>query len=155
MFRAKLEKSTIVDTSYANGKLYQLPMVSIKDLAYGQYDVTIKAMRTKNRADETVTNSYVYIDAIRIYDPANTKDGKTQLIANITGSDIGRIKEVRDLLLGSVKFENLDAILKNMDSSGDDSTTGTTTTTSGSGCFSCGSGSGLGSGDVPCRKCTG
>ena len=131
-----LVKSTIVDTSYANGKLYQLPIVSIKDLEYGKYDVTVKAMRTQNRADETVINTFVYIDAIRIYDPANTM-GETSSKGAVSKYYLNSeyqsdVAEVRELLLGSVKFENLDAILKNLDNTGESSTESGTTTASSS-----------------------
>ena len=131
-----LVKSTIVDTSYANGKLYQLPIVSIKDLEYGKYDVTVKAMRTQNRADETAINTFVYIDAIRIYDPANTM-GETSSKGAVSKYYLNSeyqsdVAEVRELLLGSVKFENLDAILKNLDNTGESSTESGTTTASSS-----------------------
>ncbi len=130
----KLVKSQIVDTSYANGKLYQLPVISIKDLEYGTYTVTLKAMKTQNRADSTLNNDSVYIDAVRIYDPAGTKeetDTKGEVSKYYLENEYKADKpEVRELLLGSVKFENLDAILKNSEKLEEEGELPNTTTTS-------------------------
>ena len=83
-------KKLIVDTYYgymqdangqwivdpeANDALYQIPVMKVVDLPYGQYKVTVKA--TYDPAFDHVAPSYdtgsyeFYLDAIRIYDPAN------------------------------------------------------------------------------------
>ncbi len=128
----KVVKSQIVDTSYANGKLYQLPIISIKDLDYGTYTVTLRAMKTQNRTEQTLINDSLYIDAIRIYDPANTKAEKDEKgdVSKyyLNGEYKADTPEVRELLLGSVKFKNLDAALKNSEKL-EEGDSGTTTTT--------------------------
>ena len=79
-------KTHIVDTYYGytfeNGEwvtsvnnpnaLYQIPVIEIAGLEYGRYDVVLKAMYDPafdhNNKDATFD---FYLDAIRIYDPAN------------------------------------------------------------------------------------
>ncbi len=104
-------KSQIVDTLYADGKLYQLPVISVKDLEYGKYTVTIKAMKA-GTAD--AVRSVVYIDGIRIYNPSGVGMAKEdQEVSQYYrqeeyGADIA---EIREMLLGSVRFENLNDLL--------------------------------------------
>ncbi len=103
----KVVKSKIVDTYYANGKLYQLPIISIKNLPYGSYHVTVKVLKTKVSTDETKTNDTVYIDGIRIYNPAGS--GKANEKTEITGlykknEYQAEEAEIRELLLGGVTF---------------------------------------------------
>ena len=51
--------------------MYQVPVIKIGELPYGQYKVTIKATYA-NALDKTTEDGYwLYLDAIRIYDPAN------------------------------------------------------------------------------------
>lgn len=73
----------VVDTNAANA-LYQVPVIKASDLPYGQYEVKITASYAKlfdhgqypAPKDENGFHSYdFYLDAIRIYDPAN--DGAT------------------------------------------------------------------------------
>ena len=64
-----LEKYGAVDTYYNNGALYQLPVVSIKDLEYGTYEVTLLVV--KSSMDSA---SIFYLDGVRIYNPLNPKD---------------------------------------------------------------------------------
>lgn len=56
----------------ANDSIYQVPIIKMVDKPYGQYRVTI--MATYSPAFDHVANSQsydFYLDAIRIYDPAN------------------------------------------------------------------------------------
>ncbi len=80
-----LVKSLIVDTyygyTYNNGiwtavpsegtpGVWQVPVIKVSDLAYGEYTVTIKVIYNRS-FNHTGSDSYtVYLDAIRIYDPA-------------------------------------------------------------------------------------
>lgn len=80
-----LVKSLIVDTyygyTYNNGiwtavpsegtpGVWQVPVIKVSDLAYGEYTVTIKVIYNSS-FNHTGSDSYtVYLDAIRIYDPA-------------------------------------------------------------------------------------
>lgn len=80
-----LVKSLIVDTyygyTYNNGiwtavpsegtpGVWQVPVIKVSDLAYDEYTVTIKVIYNSS-FNHTGSDSYtVYLDAIRIYDPA-------------------------------------------------------------------------------------
>lgn len=80
-----LVKSLIVDTyygyTYNNGiwtavpsegtpGVWQVPVIKVSDLAYGEYTVTIKVIYNSS-FNHTGSDSYtVFLDAIRIYDPA-------------------------------------------------------------------------------------
>lgn len=59
----KLVKSGVVDTYYANGDLYQIPVISIRDLDYKQYTVKVAVVSSTNGG------SVFYLDGIRIYNP--------------------------------------------------------------------------------------
>ena len=51
--------------------LYQVPVMQIEELPYGKYNVLITATYAES-LDKTTADGYdLYIDAIRIYDPAN------------------------------------------------------------------------------------
>ncbi len=98
-------RNTLVDTYYgmnADGtttgaindpeSIYQVPVVKISDLEYGKYDVTITATYNTTM-DHTSADGYdLYLDAIRIYDPAGTvygDDGDD----GATGSEIDDVIE--------------------------------------------------------------
>ena len=124
----KVVKSKIVDTYYANGKLYQLPIISMKNLSYGTYHVTIKALKTKSGADQTNTNDSVYIDGIRIYNPAGSgKADENKAVTDLYKKSEYRadVVELRGLLLGSVTFNNLQEILDKYGTQTGESTDGT------------------------------
>lgn len=59
----KLVKTGVVDTYYANGDLYQIPVISIRDLDYKQYTVKVAVVSSTNGG------SVFYLDGIRIYNP--------------------------------------------------------------------------------------
>lgn len=87
-------KTTIVDTYYgmnANGsisvnspeEIYQVPVIKIFDMPYGQYTVVITATYAQfldhtgtENTDGTADGYDLYLDAIRIYDPAGTSYGE-------------------------------------------------------------------------------
>ncbi len=99
-------KSKLVNTVYQNGKLYQLPIISIKNLDYGTYTVTIKALKAES---EGVSRSVVYVDGIRIYDPAGVKTNADngQVSRHYkTAEANANVAEIRELLLGEVRFGN-------------------------------------------------
>ncbi len=76
--------------SSAENSLYQVPVMKIVNLPYGSYDVTITAIYSdmfhhgQDGADKTADGNFYwfYLDAIRIYDPAN--DGATDESGTIT-----------------------------------------------------------------------
>ena len=66
--RLVFDKFIVVDTYYENGDLYQIPVISVLDLAYGKHRVDLYSL--KGYADEYAgQNSTVYIDGVRIYNP--------------------------------------------------------------------------------------
>ena len=86
-------KNTVVDTyygyNYVNGEwvpapdvnkaMYQVPVLQANDLPYGKYTVTLIATYMEAMDDTTADGYDLYIDAVRIYDPANdgAADGTT------------------------------------------------------------------------------
>ena len=80
-------KNTVVDTFYGMEEdgtvspnkptaLYQVPVIKISDLTYGQYTVKITAAYNAY-FDHNKSSSYdLYLDAIRIYNPAGTTYGE-------------------------------------------------------------------------------
>ena len=68
----------VVDPT-ATGSIYQVPVIKMVDKPYGHYRVTIKATYESyfdHVAPSNTTGSYdFYLDAIRIYDPANDGEG--------------------------------------------------------------------------------
>ncbi len=98
----KIYKNYIVDTYYgysyeeetfkpnpeSTEVLYQVPVISARELGYGTYKVVIKPLYSRAfdvNYDETVSaenNSYdIYIDSVRIYNPA----GETPDINSVVG----------------------------------------------------------------------
>ena len=78
-----------VDTYYANGNLYQIPVIHENSLDYGTYKVTLGIKKTTK-------GKIVYLDGIRIYNPLNTS-GDSAYIDNEEGTTI---KRVSDLIVG-------------------------------------------------------
>ncbi|MBQ6020009.1 MAG: hypothetical protein IJL26_07505, partial [Clostridia bacterium] len=70
-----------------DGVLYQIPVIKAEGLPYGVYDVTIQPRYAAN-FDETNTGSYdVYVDGIRIYNPAGTGDIVSAVVAEAYEKD--------------------------------------------------------------------
>lgn len=88
-------KMGLVDTYYNNGTLYQLPVISVKDLAYGEYTVTFMIASSSNY-------SSFYFDGIRIYNPLSS-DAEAQQYYN--SNEYGAaVQTVRSLILGDCTF---------------------------------------------------
>ena len=95
--------------------LYQVPVLTSKGLAYGSYKVTITATYAKV-LDRTGTGGYdLYLDAIRVYDPAGTSYGEDDSLGDLIHSDIQHAYQadgeawpvyynIRELLLGTGSF---------------------------------------------------
>ncbi len=99
--------------------LYQVPVMKIKDLDYGKYKVVVTASYNfifdhgqygekpdRFLKDTTRTGEYdFYLDAIRIYDPANDgADNDVIKNAYITdGEYMPEYKELRNILINDVK----------------------------------------------------
>ena len=127
----KILKSYTADTyygyKYEDGKwsvdpsadgsnaLYQIPILKISDLTYGTYDVVITPMYINEfdhhySEEESASNDYkVYLDAIRIYNPARTStehsdDSEFNVIDQAyaqDGEQNPQYMEIRDFLLNA------------------------------------------------------
>lgn len=84
-------KILVVDTYFANGDLYQIPVVSVKDLEYREYTVQI-SLAASSRG-----NTF-YLDGVRVYNPAgddtSVTDNYQEEEQNVT------FQNVHDILVG-------------------------------------------------------
>ena len=112
----------VVDSSAdASNALYQVPIIKVEDLSYDTYDVVITPEYTKDfdhHYDEgEKENSFeVYLDAIRVYNPAGTaakhpEEGYDVIdgIYQQDGEQNPRFTEIRDILLNA---KNMHATLQ-------------------------------------------
>ena len=82
----------------ANGALYQIPVVKVEGLAYGEYSVKITATY-HSFFDHTGDNKYeLYIDAVRIYNPLGD-NGNSYYSQD--GEGWSKYEELRNLVIGS------------------------------------------------------
>lgn len=99
-----LVKSLIVDTSYENGDLYQIPVITWRNEsgAAGDYIVTITSLQGNNESAKSI-----FIDGIRIYNPlkGNTTAEDQYDINNELNSEV---KEAKQLVLGENFVFNYD-----------------------------------------------
>jgi len=98
----------VVDTE-ADSALYQIPVMKVEDLPYGKYDVTITVAYSElfdHQQYGDAKNFDFYLDAIRIYDPANdganSKVIEDAYIADKEGWPL--YEEVRNLILKAESF---------------------------------------------------
>ncbi len=88
----------------AKDTLYQVPILKAEDLDYGDYYVEITPMYS-DRYDMYDDHYYdFYLDAIRVYDPADPDDTKYQVIEdvyNTDGENHPQFTELRDILLNT------------------------------------------------------
>ncbi|MBQ6164214.1 MAG: hypothetical protein IJK23_07045 [Clostridia bacterium] len=73
--------------SGAEGVLYQIPVIKTKGLDYGTYDVTIQPRYSASFDVQKHGYYEVYVDGIRIYDPAGTGDDLTAVVAEAYEKD--------------------------------------------------------------------
>lgn len=89
---ATFKKFIIVDTYYENGDMYQIPVISVLDLAYGKYKVVLSSMR--GYADEYAgKTSTVYIDGVRIYNPLG-EQGNEDYNKGEQGAEFAELKSM-------------------------------------------------------------
>lgn len=86
----ELVKTVSVDTYYANGALYQIPVIHEEGLDYGTYQITLGAKATTK-------SCVVYLDGVRIYNPMGT-ESNNNYIAN--ENDV-TITKISDLVIGA------------------------------------------------------
>ena len=113
----------VVDSSAdASNALYQIPIIKVEDLSYDTYDVVITPEYTKDfdhhydESGEKENSFEVYLDAIRVYNPAGTTEDNAgddyDVIDGIyqqDGEQNPRFTEIRDILLNA---ENMHATLQ-------------------------------------------
>ncbi len=99
---ATVMKKTIINT--ATSELYQIPVVSVGDLSYGTYKVTVGVMKQLTKLDGTpVTGSEFCFDAVRIVGAAsNDEDAKKQYKDDHEAN--AKYQEIRDLLISNTEF---------------------------------------------------
>ena len=110
-----IEQVWVTTESAANSdvgnSLYQVPVLQIENLPYGKYNVKIKATYM-SALDKTADDGYdLYMDAIRIYDPANdgAEDGDTVIEDAYTmdGEGWPSYIELRNKIIGVKNFANV------------------------------------------------
>lgn len=89
-----VERYGAVDTYYNNGDLYQLPVISIKDLTYGTYEVTLLVPQSNMESASTF-----YLDGVRIYNPLN--DEKEKNASYIKNEVSVKTTSIREMILGT------------------------------------------------------
>ena len=126
-------KAVIVDTYYGytydestntwtptpddnvNNSIYQVPVMQVESLPYGKYNVEITATYGKGYDHTTATEEgyWLYLDAVRIYDPANDglSDGATDTTIEdaykMDGEAWPTYKELRDQILAANSFDDV------------------------------------------------
>lgn len=101
--RTDLAKSvTVLNKSESKLELYQIPVVSVNDLAYGIYYVTIgvNAAYTDTLIPKLNRGGEFYFDAIRIYDPVKGNSQAENAYASDNEAAL-ELYEVRDLLISA------------------------------------------------------
>lgn len=96
--------SKIVNTEYKSGLLYQIPVLTIKNLPYGEYTAKI-IVSNKNTLTQ---NETFYLDAIRIYNPLGEDDDvptDAQQAYNKDKEDNPIYIELRDKLIDQKSFD--------------------------------------------------
>ncbi len=105
------------DATYPDGEnaLYQIPVMQFNDLPYGKYTVTISAsykeLYDHGQYEEGVGQYDFYLDAIRIYDPADDGAGNDVIEDAYVADGEGwpSYQELRNILIGA---EDFDAIVE-------------------------------------------
>lgn len=88
----------------AENSLYQVPVIKIKDLAYGKYAVKITATYI-SVLDQTTEDGYdLYLDAIRIYDPTGNQNQTANEAYVADGEGWPVYEELRNHIIGKGTF---------------------------------------------------
>lgn len=85
----EIVKQFPVITECKNGDLYQVPIISVTDLPYERYKVTLRAAKSTASATREL-----YIDGIRIYGPLSKEDQETYYNADEAAANITEIKKL-------------------------------------------------------------
>lgn len=103
------DKWSLVGSGQAGDQLYQIPIVKSDKLAYGTYTVELLPTYAKNQDVQNKGFYDLYIDAVRIYNPADPADENYSKIEEIYEQD-GEVNpqfmELRDLLIDASEAED-------------------------------------------------
>ena len=103
------DKWSLVGSGQDGDQLYQIPIVKSDKLAYGTYTVELLPTYAKNQDVQNKDYYDLYIDAVRIYNPANPADENYSKIEDIYEQD-GEVNpqfmELRDLLINASEAED-------------------------------------------------
>ena len=98
----------MLDTKYTNGTLYQLPVISVTDLDYGQYTVKLQVMSTNS-------GSTFYFDGIRIYNPMSIPDrSKWTVSTNVDNANAQNENVLHNAIDGNedTRWATFDALVR-------------------------------------------
>ena len=104
----------VVSDSDAENALYQIPVMKVEGLTYGKYTVVITAAHASffDHGQYDGTNYDFYLDAIRIYDPANDGASDSDTVIEdaykADGEYLPDYFELRNLLISANDFAILD-----------------------------------------------
>ena len=107
----------VVATDDSKETLYQIPVIKITDLEYGDYSVVItptftSSFRHSSTAEDGSSYYRVYLDAIKIYGPARTGDDITDedvKDAYATDDELyPNYLEIKDMLIGADSLSEAD-----------------------------------------------
>ncbi|MBQ9880727.1 MAG: VWA domain-containing protein [Clostridia bacterium] len=90
----------------SDGVLYQIPVLKFDGLDYGTYHVTIQPRYAAMYDIQGAGRYDVYVDGIRVYDPAGTGDNVSTVVAEAYEQDKERnpvIAKVRDTVIGDTE----------------------------------------------------
>lgn len=101
----------VVDPDDTENALYQIPVIKVEDLTYGKYDVTISVYHAELFDHEQYDGKTYdfYLDAIRIYDPANDGAGNDVIQDAYVADKEGwpSYEELRNKLIAAGDFDAL------------------------------------------------
>ena len=101
----------VVDPDDTENALYQIPVIKVEDLTYGKYDVTISVYHAELFDHEQYDGKTYdfYLDAIRIYDPANDGAGSDVIQDAYVADKEGwpSYEELRNKLIAAGDFDAL------------------------------------------------
>lgn len=111
----------VLNKSESNLELYQIPVASVNDLAYGTYRVTIdvyNAVTYTGSMESLSRGGEFYFDAIRVYNPidvtAGTSDAATARSAYIAdGEANNQIIEVRQKIIEKQTYDDGSGVVDN------------------------------------------
>ena len=93
----------------ADTTMYQVPVMKVKDLPYGQYNVTIEIVYEPgfdHNNPSTANGEYeFYLDAIRIYDPTGNLNTDANNAYEKDGERAPSYQEIRNNLIEAVSFD--------------------------------------------------